>query len=481
MIMRKAIKDLIILALILATGIFYIATIRQGHNWGGDFSMYIHHAKNIAEGINYKYTGYIYNPFNGGVGPRTYPPIFPILLSPVYKLYGLNLRVMKIEIILMFLAFVTAFFLIFKKEVQFKYMAAMILILGLFPSFWDFKDNVVSDIPFIFLLYLSFLFIHRLYESGKPKKFLEYIIAGFLMYLCYGTRSIGIVLPLSFIIYSLIRYKKIDRFNIIALSAFTFFVILQSRFLHSDTSYFDMLVVNHKIIACNLFKHLRGFSILLDNGYSRIIRGVLFVIGSIFAIYGYITRIRQRITLFEIFIVFYTVLVSVTIAGHRYLIPVIPLYVFYMFRGIETIASQRRKVGYLIFITMTTVFFISYAGKYSKMDYGAISEGIAKKETIELFEYIRNNTQKKDIFIFYKPRVLALYTDRSASVYHCPEDDRELWDYFYKIGANYVIAGEPFEQDRIYLKPFLKRHSGNLQEVYNNRDFNVYRIIYNPS
>ena len=36
MIMRKAIKDLIILALILATGIFYIATIRQGHNWGGD-------------------------------------------------------------------------------------------------------------------------------------------------------------------------------------------------------------------------------------------------------------------------------------------------------------------------------------------------------------------------------------------------------------------------------------------------------------
>ena len=76
---------------------------------------------------------------------------------------------------------------------------------------------------------------------------------------------------------------------------------------------------------------------------------------------------------------------------------------------------------------------------------------------------------------------MALYTDRSASVYHCPEDDRELWDYFYKIGANYVIAGEPFEQDRIYLKPFLKRHSDNLQEVYNNRDFNVYRIIYNPS
>ena len=56
-------KILIIAIIIIMTGLFYLLTIREGHNWGGDFSAYIHHAKNIAEGSNYKDIGYIYNPF----------------------------------------------------------------------------------------------------------------------------------------------------------------------------------------------------------------------------------------------------------------------------------------------------------------------------------------------------------------------------------------------------------------------------------
>ncbi|MDP2920948.1 MAG: hypothetical protein Q8O12_01075 [Candidatus Omnitrophota bacterium] len=470
----------IISIVILMVGLFYGLTIREGHDWGDDFGMYIHHAKNIAEGISYKDTGYIYNPFNVFVGPRTYPPVFPILLSPVYRFYGLNLTALKIEIILMFLAFLAAFFLIFRKEIRFKYMAAMILILGLCPYFWDFKDNIASDIPFIFLLYLSFLFIHRLCESiGSEKSHLGYsVIAGFLMYLCYGTRSIGLVIPLSFIIYSVIRYKKVTRFSIIALSVFVFFVILQGKFLHSDTSYFDMFVIDYKVIARNLFQHIRGFSIIFDNGYSKALRGVLFAIASMFAIYGYVARIRQKVTLFEIFVVLYTLAVSVQMAGHRYLIPVIPLYVFYMFTGIETIALKRRKAGYLIFIAMTAVFLISYAGKYSRMNFGPMPEGVAKKETIELFDYIKNNTQKSDVLIFKKPRALALYTGRQASVYYCPQDARDLWRYFRDINAAYLIAGEPFDTDRAYLRPFADKYKNNLSRVYSNPDFTVYKITY---
>ena len=32
---------------------FYLATIREGHAWGDDFSMYIRHAQNIARGEPY--------------------------------------------------------------------------------------------------------------------------------------------------------------------------------------------------------------------------------------------------------------------------------------------------------------------------------------------------------------------------------------------------------------------------------------------
>lgn len=46
-----------IFIIVIVVGGVYLATIREGHNWSGDFGMYIHHAKNIPEGIDYKDTG----------------------------------------------------------------------------------------------------------------------------------------------------------------------------------------------------------------------------------------------------------------------------------------------------------------------------------------------------------------------------------------------------------------------------------------
>lgn len=70
----------LILAII---SVFYFSTIRDGHYWGDDFSMYIRHAINIVEGRPYSESGYIYNKFRI-VAPRSYPPVLPILLSPFY-------------------------------------------------------------------------------------------------------------------------------------------------------------------------------------------------------------------------------------------------------------------------------------------------------------------------------------------------------------------------------------------------------------
>jgi hypothetical protein len=69
--------------LILAIAGFQVATIRSGQDWGDDFAMYILHARNIAQGRDYAATGYIYNPDYPSLGPVTYPPVFPLLLSPI--------------------------------------------------------------------------------------------------------------------------------------------------------------------------------------------------------------------------------------------------------------------------------------------------------------------------------------------------------------------------------------------------------------
>jgi hypothetical protein len=49
-----------IVLLIGFVGVLYLSTIRTGEAWDDDFAMYFHEAKNIAVGIDYRNTGYIY-------------------------------------------------------------------------------------------------------------------------------------------------------------------------------------------------------------------------------------------------------------------------------------------------------------------------------------------------------------------------------------------------------------------------------------
>ena len=70
-------RNVIIVFIITLVGTFHLLTLREGHRWGGDFSMYIHHAKNIVEGIEYRNTGYLYNHHYSTLGPETFPPVFP--------------------------------------------------------------------------------------------------------------------------------------------------------------------------------------------------------------------------------------------------------------------------------------------------------------------------------------------------------------------------------------------------------------------
>src|ERR687898_1931314 len=136
-------------------GMFYLVPIRDGHDWGDDFSMYINHAQNIARGEPYAETGYIYNPNNPAVGPRTYPPGFPLLLAPVVGLFGLDLRPMKTLIIAFFVGTLLMMVTLFRSVLPTGYIAVLVLVVGLSPFFWEFKDQILSDTPFLFFVLLS--------------------------------------------------------------------------------------------------------------------------------------------------------------------------------------------------------------------------------------------------------------------------------------------------------------------------------------
>jgi hypothetical protein len=127
---------LAVIALLACISGFYVATIRQGNTWGDDFALYIRHAQNIAAGRPYSDTGYIYNPAVPIYGPPTYPPIFPLLLAPVYHFAGLNFWAMKCEQVAFF---VLALLVIYVYLLRFTSPVNATIVIGLLgfnPNFW---------------------------------------------------------------------------------------------------------------------------------------------------------------------------------------------------------------------------------------------------------------------------------------------------------------------------------------------------------
>lgn len=479
------IEILVILTIIAMVGGLYFSTIREGYVWDGDFSLYVHHAKNIAKGIDYKNTGFIFNPFNL-ISPKTYPPVFPLLLSPIYKLFGLNIKAMQIEIILIFLVFLFIIFLAFRNELPFQYVSAIILIIGFNHFYLGFKDRIISDIPFLFFTYLALFIIQKIYDSKKSQMAqlpsASALLLGILIYFSYGTRSIGIVLILSFLVYDIIISRKLTQFGIIATLVFVSLGGLEVVLAHSATSYSGQFITNYKQIYANIYSYISILSYFWSNGYSIIFRKILFLIIFGLAVYGYLARIKYRLTIFEIFLPLYLFpIIIFNGATSRYFFPVFPLYIFYAFVGIEKIRSfQIKRLNKYVFAILIVLIFTSYLGKYTRIDFSPIVEGIHKKETIELFDYINKSTEKNDIFIFIEPRILSLYTGRSASTYHSPNDITELWNYFHKIGATCLITGprnsigHSQQEDSLYL--FVEKFKDNLEKIYSNPDFKVYRI-----
>ena len=318
------------LLVIIAVGAFYLSTIRQGHGWGDDFGMYINHARNIAEGKAYADTGYVYNP-RFIIGPKTYPPTLPLLLAPAYKVWGLNLMAMKVVVILLFLLALMAIHLAFRNELRWPYLTALVALVGFNPQFWAFKDNILSDLPFLLFTYLSFYLIHEAYRDGhgRASQIIYALLICVSIYLAYGTRSIGLVLIPCLVVYHVIKSRRLSLLGVLILPLTVAFIYFQTRSVPIYSAYFDQLGINGMNVA---LAHCREYGQYLSefwiNGYSKVIRLALFVTFTGLAAVGYLARIRKRqITCFELFVPFYLGLLIVIPIDPtaRFLFPLIPL------------------------------------------------------------------------------------------------------------------------------------------------------------
>jgi len=477
-------KDGICVAIIVLVCAFYLLTVRAGQPWGDDFAMYILEARNLAERAPLSETGYIYNPSNPSVGPKLYPPVFPVLLVPGYLIGGLNnLTPMKVEIVVFFVAILVVLWRGLGTDLPPPHRAAMLAIVGFNPLLWAYKDGIISDIPFTFFLYVTLALADRFVGDwgSAAKSFWRSLALGGLVYLCYGMRTIGIVLVPALVLFAAAYWRRGGPPVAGATTLGLFLCLVQRKFLGGESTYLDQLDFSllklGKSVVANVLTYGWSLSSFWENPYTKILRDIIFIAVTCLALLAYFRRVKTTPRIYEIFLPIYlaVVLLWPNPGGARYLIPIVPLYVYYSLEGTEILKRwlQIRRTE-AILVPLLVLIFVSYGAEFAHSDFGPFKEGIGKKETIELFSFIKSNTSPKDVFIFRKPRALALFTGRSASVYPESQIGTEVCRYSQTIGATYLIKAPAIDDPNF--DEFLIKELPAKQLVFANSDFRVFHI-----
>jgi len=469
-----------LVCILAAIAAFYVATVRSGHVWGDDFALYVHHAENIVKGQPYADTGYIYNPAVPVYGPRMYPPVFPLLLAPLYRFFGLNLIPMKLEQVALFLFTLAAVYAFWKRDLGTGYALAMLCVLGFSPVFWTAKDMVLSDLPFLFFFYAAAALV-RLAPRDSPAWWRWAILIGLVLYLALGTRSAGVALPAGLILYDLLTYRTITRLTAVALVVCIGLILVQSHFVGSGVGSYVGQHLHPTVqgAAGNLLLYARalaGFWVAATrNPFSF---AVLAIVAAL-TLAGVFAQSRRGITIVEAFLLPYlaVILLWPFAAGVRIVFPFIPWIVFLAFSGLRRLTANlapryasAAACGLLLAIAIPDTL------AYRTMDFGPIRQDIGLPEFQQLCQAVRDDTSATDVLIYFRARALSLYTGRAGSTYNYHGTEQELSGYIQEINASYLVTTDAFNDDNGFLERYVQTNPASFDLRYQNADFKLYRI-----
>lgn len=466
---------------------------RRSHDWGDDFAQYIHQAKNIVQGIPQSETGFLYSQENF-IGPKAYPVGFPLLLSPVYAVFGNNMKAFTTCISVYYFILALLLVLFFRKYFSLIPSVALTVILLYNPQMMLFKQEVMSDLPFTVLLVASIL-LYANFRKNNLVKILLVLTAGLMI----TVRPAGFVFLIAVLIdQSLLLLKKNDdqQKKLPELARVAAFMLLSSGIyvllnvaifripsgggLNNYLAYFqngemiDTILTNlrhYPEVFLNLYKpalgNYEGFSLLT---------GVLFLA---MAMAGLLKRITTRVEFVDIFFLLYLVILMVfpnNASAFRLMVPVSFLLLLYVATGLRSLSvlpsvSGKLKAAFLGILMLA--FYMPGIRDIISTKY-VIMAGPQKAETEQAFDYIRENVPENATVMFIKPRALSLYAERTGFADPSVTDMTKFHKQVIDAGVNYFLLNNDISSETS--KRYIRVMNDRVDSVWSNETFALYRL-----
>ena len=160
-------------SLFLAGFLICVLSWYPGHDWGGDFAAYLQQARVLVEGgVDTWAEDVRFTVENSDIsfGPAFYGWGFPLLLAPVYAIFGLALTAYKVLMSLLLLGAGFFAWRLFRDGLSLPYTWLALAILLLSPTLVEFTNTINSDFAFLFASFGVLLMIETWRQRTLPLK-----------------------------------------------------------------------------------------------------------------------------------------------------------------------------------------------------------------------------------------------------------------------------------------------------------------------
>ena len=487
----------------LAACSLHLSALREGHDWGGDFSQYILHAQNLASGKPYADLEVVSRAFNP-TGPSGYPPGLPLAIAPLQWAFGLNLVAFKVPIVLSFGVVLWVFWLMLRQHLPRRWALGALSFLAFSPWMLKFSNNILSDIPYLAPLLLSLYLLDRFYSArpafGAAASVALAVLAAALF------RAVGTTLLPVAVAYAIWRHGR----HLPAVLAISAAVGIALYWVYSvcscGSSYLGTFAYNPedllRIIQENVAIYKRSLIRYLAIYPSRNEGSVLYVVANGAATLAFLALVgigvassvrRRKFGFAEAYVPCYLAIILIYPYSQkvRYLLPVLPVLCIHAFVGLRVAylratrllqflrRTPRRLVPFLPAAAYLPLFLTMWAF-YAFYPPTAGANILSDPSVDQAFSHIRQNRAEISGVIFTRPRVLRLFTGvRAALCYNTPHyawDLQNLVEFAAEHNLSHVLLG-PW---RTGLDTIVESHPARFRPVLSNQAFGLYAIQTSP-
>lgn len=470
------------LVLVLLLPLLFI-NIRNSQDWGDDFAQYIHQARNILIGQSQNNTGYIYNE-NYFIGPKAYPPGFPMLLAFFGQfgndsLEGLCRIVSAFWMLACFVGF-----LILRKYHSYITSLVATIIIAYNPMMINFKAEILSDLPFTFFSMLC------LYLIFKEDKLWLAIVAGCLMAFTVHIRSVGFLLLAVYGFHKFIHIRKEEgknpyKYLIITLSAFLVVYFSINLAFPANSNYPGLFAADNYWLNVNK-QTSYNFHTLYSFFTSHEIKNFYFIpiIASCSLIaFSFIGLIKFVKTDWKNPIVIYTIIYIFVIISYkfgdtwmRFLFPILFIIFLFAIEGLKLSLQAVNVSGRKLAVVLGALVLFGYSEELERIikRSGEINEGPQKPAAQKMFEYINQNIEPETVIEFDKPRALALYTNVRSVAINPYQEKLDIKKEVVKFGIQFVLTHDLLTDQKI--KDFVNADNSYAMMIYSVNEFRLYKL-----